>query len=90
MTPEAQHAGPAPLTMFPPPAVGEIRMLRLQRVREITGLSKVGVYRAMQREGFPQPVKLGIGNVRNRPSAWVESEVQAWLAEKVRSSRRKP
>ncbi|MGE0357309.1 MAG: helix-turn-helix transcriptional regulator [Burkholderiales bacterium] len=68
--------------------VPSIRCLRLKAVCEMTSLSKAGVYRAMRLERFPAPVKLGIGTARNRTSAWIESEVQAWLFGKIRTCRR--
>ncbi len=50
------------------------RMLRLRGVEECVGFSRSAIYRAMEDDGFPRPVRIG-----RRAVAWVESEVQAWL-----------
>jgi predicted DNA-binding transcriptional regulator AlpA len=55
-----------------------IRMLRLAQVATMTGLSKAKVYELQSRGDFPQRVQLTAGRV-----AWVEAEVQAWLAARI-------
>lgn len=70
------------------PIVSRIRLIRMPKVCEITSLSRVGVYQAMKRDGFPQPIKLGQGNAKQRRSAWVLSEVEDWLEARTRTSRR--
>lgn len=64
------------------PSVGTpsapIRMLRLAQVASMTGLSKAKVYALQSRGDFPQRVQLTAGRV-----AWVEAEVQAWLAARI-------
>lgn len=54
------------------------RMLRLRGVEECVGFSRSALYRAMEDDGFPRPVRIG-----RRAVAWVESEVQAWLDAKL-------
>jgi len=54
------------------------RMLRLRGVEECVGFSRSAIYRAMEDDGFPRPVRIG-----RRAVAWVESEVQAWLDTKL-------
>ena len=52
------------------------RLLRRRQVEEITGLSRSSIYRLMQTDGFPRPVKVGPAAVRWRASditGWVES-----------------
>lgn len=41
-------------------------------------MSRSAVYAASAKGAFPQPVKLS-----ERSSAWVESEIDAWLASRV-------
>jgi prophage regulatory protein len=53
------------------------RLLRLREVLHRTGMSRSRVYACMASEQFPRPVKLG------RTSAWLESEIEAWIAAKV-------
>lgn len=55
-----------------------IRMLRLAQVATMTGLSKAKVYALQSRGEFPHSVQLTAGRV-----AWVEAEVQAWLAARI-------
>lgn len=50
------------------------RFMRLAEVRKAVALSRSTIYRMAERGGYPQPVKLG-----ERSSAWVESEVRAWM-----------
>lgn len=54
------------------------RLLRLPEVIARTGMSRSAVYAASAKGAFPQPVKLS-----ERSSAWVESEIDAWLASRV-------
>ncbi|MCW8346552.1 AlpA family transcriptional regulator [Vibrio sp. ZSDZ65] len=55
-----------------------IRLIRLKEVLAMTGLSRSGVYRSIENQQFPKQVSLG-----DRAVAWVESEVQAWLVDRV-------
>ncbi len=58
------------------------RALRLRQVSQLTGLGRSMIYQ-MQAEGrFPQRIKLG-----DRAVGWLESEVRAWLAARVETSR---
>lgn len=64
------------------------RLLRWPEVRERVGLSHSQVYKLMNQAGpdgrpaFPQVVKLG-----QRASGWIESEVEAWIDERIQASR---
>jgi prophage regulatory protein len=58
------------------------RAMRLRQVSQLTGLGRSMIYQ-MQAEGrFPQRIKLG-----DRAVGWLESEVRAWLAARVETSR---
>ena len=50
------------------------RMLRIEEVVEMTGLSRATIYRKMGRGQFPKPLKLGDRAVR-----WRQSEIEDWL-----------
>ena len=50
------------------------KLLRRPEVEARTGLSRSTIYAWMEREDFPQPVKLG-----TRLVAWRESDIAAWL-----------
>lgn len=58
-----------------------LRMLRLPQVATITGLSKTKIYQLQIQGDFPMRVQLSPRRV-----AWVEAEVQAWLAARITSS----
>lgn len=51
------------------------KLLRLEAVREITGLSRSAIYAD---HTFPQQVKIG-----ERAVAWVESEVIEWVNSRI-------
>lgn len=59
-----------------------IRFLRLASVLETTGLSRSQIYRLEAAGQFPMRVKLGVA-----ASAWVESEVLQWCADRIALSR---
>ncbi len=54
-------------------------LIRLPRVIEKTGLSKPSIYRDPT---FPKPVSIGA-----RAVAWVEEEVDRWIAARIAKSR---
>lgn len=51
------------------------RLLRLNAVKEITGLSRSTIYADAD---FPRPVKIG-----ERAVAWVELEIQNWVDARI-------
>lgn len=59
-----------------------LRLIRLPEVRLKTGKSRSGIYAAIQTGQFPAPVAIGI-----RARAWVSSEVDRWIADRVAESR---
>ena len=63
--------------------VSPLRVIRLPEVKQRTGLSRSSIYRLMAEASFPQSCKLG-----ERIIAWVEADIEKWLAEKIASSRR--
>lgn len=58
------------------------RLLRLPAVIERCGLEKSAIYAGMKSGAFPKCIKLG-----PRASAWPESEISHWIAERVRAAR---
>ncbi len=58
------------------------RILRLPEVMARTGLSRTTIYRWRLAGRFPQPVRLGTRNV-----GWIESEIEAWLRERMAERR---
>lgn len=55
------------------------KLLRLPEVKELTGRSTTRIYADMNAGTFPKPVKIGA-----RAVAWRESELSAWLADRVK------
>jgi prophage regulatory protein len=66
--------------MKPQLDVGE-RLIRIDEVRHICGLSRSSIYASIQKGEFPAQVKLS-----RKASGWVYSEVMQWL--KLRVERR--
>lgn len=60
---------------------GAIRMLRLAQVKDVTGLGKTKIYELQEEGAFPMRVKITARSV-----AWIEDEVQAWLAARIQAS----
>ncbi|MEZ8772928.1 helix-turn-helix transcriptional regulator [Vibrio sp. 10N.247.310.17] len=54
------------------------RLIRLNEVLVMTGLSRSGMYRSIEKQQFPSQVPIG-----DRAVAWVESEVQDWVRQRV-------
>jgi prophage regulatory protein len=69
-------------TSLPPTANGAHpeSLLRLPDVVRRTGMCRAKIYRL---EGFPKPIK-----VAGRTSAWIASEVDAWIAKVIAEARR--
>ena len=55
-----------------------IRLLRLPQVLDLTGLGKTTIYELQAEGKFPARVKITAHSV-----GWIETEVQAWLSERV-------
>lgn len=56
-----------------------MRLIRIREVMMLTGISKPYIYAMAQKGDFPPPVKLSV-----RSSAWVESEVKDWIANRIK------
>jgi prophage regulatory protein len=54
------------------------RIVRLQEVRKLTGLSRSGLYRRMKEDAFPRAIGLG-----GRSVGWLEAEIAAWINQRV-------
>lgn len=58
-------------------------ILRLNDVRERTGLSRSSIYLRMAQDNFPKQITLGGG----RAVGWVESEISDWISQQIEFSR---
>lgn len=56
-----------------------IRFLRIKEVLARVPVSRPTIYRLMDKDEFPKAVRIGSS------SRWVESEINNWLIEKVKS-----
>lgn len=63
------------------PASGQ-RILRLPEVISRCGLRRGSIYSRIKDGDFPSPIRLGANSI-----GWIESEVDAWLQERIRQSR---
>ncbi|KGY11717.1 transcriptional regulator [Vibrio tubiashii] len=55
-----------------------MRFLRLQEVKEKTGLSKSAIYSKIKEGEFPASVPIG-----SRTVAWIDSDIEKWLEWRV-------
>ena len=58
------------------------RFLKLNDVKRMTGLSRTTIYDWIRKGKFPESIKLG-----ERASAWLASEVNSWIKDRIRASR---
>ncbi|MCG7367147.1 AlpA family transcriptional regulator [Pantoea sp. ACRSH] len=58
--------------------------IRLSEVIKRTGISRSSIYRLVNKNKFPAPVKISEKNV-----AFIESEINDWIEKLINSSRNK-
>lgn len=58
------------------------RFLRLRQVEDKIGFGKSWIYRQIQLQQFPPSIRLN-----SRHLAWLESEVDAWIHQRIRLTR---
>ncbi|HEJ7997833.1 TPA: AlpA family transcriptional regulator [Serratia liquefaciens] len=58
------------------------KLLRLAEVKGRTGYSRAWIYKLIAQNRFPQPIKIG-----PRSIAFVESEVEEWINQRIAESR---
>ena len=59
------------------------KFLRLNSVKEITGLSRSSIYLMIKRGEFPPNIKLN----NFRAVGWLDKDVQGWIDARVTSSK---
>jgi prophage regulatory protein len=59
------------------------RLIRIDTLTQMIGLSRSTVYNLIRSNQFPQPIKIG-----DRAVAWSESEVEDWISNKIETPRR--
>lgn len=55
-----------------------MKIIRLNEVKESTGLGRSSIYLYIAEGRFPKPISLG-----DRAVGWVDSEIQGWIEEKI-------
>lgn len=63
------------------PALLEDQFVDMAFITRLTGLTDKWFYKLIKDGEFPKPIKLG------RSSRWLQSEVEAWLRERIAQSR---
>lgn len=64
-----------------PPTTPQFRLIRMKEVIQKTGLSKSSIYDLIARDQLPKPVHLSPAG--GRSVAFVESEIDSWIAERI-------
>jgi prophage regulatory protein len=57
------------------------RILRWPELKQRIGFSRSHIHNLVAKGDFPPPIKLG-----NRASGWLESQVNAWLQQRIAQS----
>ncbi|BET41192.1 AlpA family transcriptional regulator [Escherichia coli] len=63
------------------PSLLEDQFVDMAFITRLTGLTDKWFYKLIKDGEFPKPIKLG------RSSRWLQSEVEAWLQERINQSR---
>ena len=59
----------------------EQQFIRLNKVKEITSLSKSSIYRLISEGDFPKQIQIG-----KRSVVWVRSDISNWINQKLNIS----
>ncbi|RKG46443.1 AlpA family transcriptional regulator [Acinetobacter cumulans] len=57
-----------------------LRLIRRKEVQAKTGFGASSIYAEMAKGNFPKPIQIS-----ERRVAWLESEIDAWIAERIAS-----
>ncbi|NBC98510.1 AlpA family phage regulatory protein [Atlantibacter hermannii] len=67
--------------MTTPTSLLNDKFVDMEFITKLTGLTDKWFYKLISLGEFPKPIKLG------RSSRWLESEVEAWLQQRIAKSR---
>lgn len=59
-----------------------VKLIRIDQVKEITGLSRSTLYEMMNKGLFPQSISIG-----SRAIAWTDSSIQEWIESRINASK---
>jgi len=65
-------------------AIKKARLIRRTTVEDKTGLPRSSIYEKIAKNEFPKPIKLGGA----RAVAWVESQVDDWINDRINEADR--
>ena len=57
-----------------------VRLIRRKEVQAKTGLGASSIYAMMQQGTFPKAI-----NISERRVAWIESDIDKWISERIKS-----
>jgi prophage regulatory protein len=77
----AQVFAPSVPVVEPPSDMG-VQIIRLAQLKRKLAVGHSSIYRWMENDGFPKPIKLG------RATGWIESEVEAWMRARLEARTR--
>ncbi|MFA6280576.1 MAG: AlpA family transcriptional regulator [Bdellovibrionales bacterium] len=61
-----------------------MKIIRLPKVKELTGLSRSSIYAMIKGRQFPRQVEISTRSV-----GWIEGDVQSWIASRVNKANAK-
>lgn len=67
--------------------MSDLKLLRIAEIQAILPISRRHLYRLVERGEFPAPIKLSPAEAKNAMSAWLESEVIAYIRDRIAQSR---
>ena len=70
------------MTLSKEQKIENLRLIRRKEVQAKTGLGASSIYAMMQQGTFPKAV-----NISERRVAWIESDIDKWIAERVANHR---
>ena len=59
---------------------GNLRLLRISEVMNLTGLPKSTIYLKIKNNEFPTQLQIGLRSV-----AWLENEIQDWIINNIQT-----
>lgn len=58
----------------------EYKLLQLEDVMAMVGMSRSGLYQIMNKGQFPRPIKIG-----DRRTGWLKSDIDDWFEERIKA-----
>lgn len=68
------------MTLSKEQKIENIRLIRRKEVQAKTGLGASSIYAMMQQGTFPKAI-----NISERRVAWIESDIDLWISERIKS-----